>query len=448
MKRVAVLIALGLLAFGGTVRADDTLWTRVSGVAQSGAGMAVTCIGSDIYAAGTVTTLHQNILLVKYLSNGDSVWSRVLKIVGKTVGVAVGPDSAPVVCAVSTDLPSTLLLAKFNKNGDTLWTRSRLDFLPTGVAVNTSNEIFVYGSSGGPVAGESLALVKYSVGGAPQFDHAWQLGTNYATGGCACDANGNLVGGVIITLGGTYLTLLKFDGLGDTLWSQRYGALPGEEVQGVAVEPNGCIVLVDKPGTTLRVEKFTPTGSQLWNNTIPGSGATQLYANIAVDADSNIAVPVTDSLSHGTVCVLDAQGNQRALLTSYSPCQLQSVTLGSDGLPVAVGGPTPPLGCLTIKFSASVAIAEPANPATPGAGHFLTEGILGPGQAIALSVPRAGSYAISILSENGALVRRVNRAYLAAGEFQFAPGRLAAGSYYLRIAGPAGTVQEKFIQLR
>ena len=453
MKRVAVLIALGLLVLGGTARADDTLWVRVHSAGPEEVGTAVATIGNDIYVAGGISSPDPNIALIKYHSNGDTVWSRTLSLdlTEKTVGVAVGSDSAPVVCVAVTDLPPTLSLVKFNKNGDTVWTRRRIGFKPTGIAVNASNEIFVLGSAGGPIASESLDLVKYSAGGAVTFNSTWHIGTSHVTGGCALDASGNLVGALTSNYtDGNHLVLVKFDGLGDTLWSKRYGALNGEEVQGVAVEPNGCIVAADKNATTLRVVKFGPTGSQLWNNAVPGNDTLHTYANIAVDADSNIAVPASDSQSNGMVCVLDAQGNQQGSLFPYTLCQLRAVAFGADGLPVAAGmsGSSIQPGGVTVKFSVATAIAEPANPATSGAGRCLVEGIIGSGQAITLSVPRAGSYAISILTENGALVRRVNRAYLAAGEFQFAPGRLAAGSYYLRIAGPTGTVQEKFIQLR
>jgi outer membrane protein assembly factor BamB len=422
-------------------------------------GTAVALIGTDIYVAGGISSPDPSISLIKYRGNGDTVWSRVLNLdlTEKTVGIAVGSDSAPVVCVAVTDLPPKLSLVKLNKNGDTVWTRHRLGFKPTGVAVDASNEIFVLGSSGGPIASESLALVKYSASGAVAFDYSWQLGTSHATGGCALDASGNLVGALTVNYsGGNHTVLLKFDGLGDTLWSQRYGALNGEEPQGVAVEPNGCIVLADRIGSTLRVVKFTPTGSQLWNNAVPGSDTLHIYANIAVDADSNIAVPASDSQSNGMVCVLDAQGNQQGSLFPYTLCQLRSVAFGSDGLPVAAGMSSSSIqpGGLTVKFSVATAIAEPANPYGQEtgdgrrAGRFLVEGILGSGQAIVLTVPRAGSYTISIVTENGALLRQINRGYLTPGEFRFAPGRLAAGSYYLRIAGPTGTFQEKFIQLR
>jgi hypothetical protein len=451
MKRVAVLIALGLLVFAGTLRASDTLWTRLSHQTDNGAGMAVTIIGNDIYAAGTVTSPSREILLVKYRDDdGDTVWSRVLSLdpTAKTVGVVVGPDSAPVVCAADTGGLGALSLAKFNKNGDTIWTRRRFSFMPTGVATDAQNAVFVYGSCGGPGTDESLALVKYSSHGVSVFDHAWRVGTSHVSGGCAADANGNIFGAATVTdLGGQHPTLLKFDGLGDTLWSRQYADLAGGELQGVAVEPNGCIVLADENLSTLNVVKFGPNGDELWNHAAPGNGTLGVYANIAVDDDSNIVVPVSNSMSTGMVCVLDAQGTQQGFLSSSLTGQLRSVAFGSDGLPVAVGSPTPSSGCLTVKFSAWTAIDEPANPSGFRAGRFLVEGIVAPGQPISLSLPRAGSYAISILSENGALVRQVNRAYLPAGEFRFAPGRLAAGSYYLRVAGPTGTVQEKFVQL-
>jgi hypothetical protein len=442
MRKAVVLITLGLLVLSGTVRADDTLWSRRR-VGSSASGTAVASIGTDIYTAGGVNTPNPNILIVKYRGNGDSVWSRVLNFdsTEKTVDVAVGSDSTPVVAvAVTNPLPPKLSLVKLSKNGDTVWTRHRANFAPTGIALNAQNEIFVYGSSGGLLANDSLALLKYSAAGALVINHHWRLGTNFTVGGCAVDPNGNLVGAVTVN---GLAAIFKFDGLGDTSWSQRYLDLTGSELQGVAVAPNGCIVLAAKFNTSLRVAKFEPSGSELWSYPLPGLGSSQVYANIAVDADSNVAVPL-DSL----VYVVDAQGAQKGLLNCRTAGQLRSVAFGYDGLPVAAGNAAAPPGCLTVKFTTVTAIAEPANPPAPGAGRFLVEGVLGPGQAIVLTVPRAGSYTISIMSENGALLRRISQGYLLPGEFRLSPGKLAAGSYYLRIAGPAGTVREKFIQLR
>jgi len=441
MRKAVVIITLGLLVLSGTVRADDTLWSRRR-PGNNASGTAVASIGTDIYAAGNIGVPDANILIVKYRGNGDTLWSRVLNFdnTEKTVDVAVGSDSTAVLAVAVTNPPLQLSLVKLSKDGDTVWTRHRANFAPTGIALNAQNDIFVYGSSGGAMASDSLALLKYSAAGALQINHHWRLGTSLTVGGCAVDPNANVVGAAIVN---ALPSLVKFDGLGDTSWSQRYLDLTGGELQGMATAPNGCFVLVAKFSASVRVAKFGPNGSELWSREIPGSGSSQVYANVAVDADSNIAVPLGDSL----VYVMDAQGAQKGLLSCRTAGQLRSVAFGIDGLPVAVGTATP-AGCLTVKFSTVTAIAEPANPPAPGAGRFLVDRVLGPGQAIVLTVPRAGSYTISIMSENGAVLRRISQGYLLPGEFRFSPGKLAAGSYYLRIAGPAGTVREKFIQLR
>jgi hypothetical protein len=448
MKKVAVLIALSLMVFGGRASAGDTLWLRIHGAGSTEAGTAVATIGADIYLAGTVTNLDADILLVKYRENGDSVWSHVRNFDTDehVVGMAIAGDSGPVVCvAVRGPLPK-LLLVKFNKNGDTTWTRSRLGFIPTGIALNALNEILVYGSSGGPSASDSLALAKYSVGGSTVFSRTWSLGAVHTTGGCALDPAGNLIGAVSVT---GHPTLLKFSSIGDTLWHRQYPDLAGGELQGVAVAPNNCIVVADLHLTKLHVAKLAPDGSQLWTDTLPGQGAAGLYCNITVGADSNILAPLTDSLGVGGMMMLNAQGQRVWFSRSGRQCLLQAVAVGGDGYPVVVGRSNlAPPGGVIVKFSVASAIAEPANPSVSRAERFLVRDILGPGQAIALSVPRAGSYTISILTETGALLRQISKGYLVPGEFRLAPGKLAAGSYYLRIAGPAGTFQEKFIQLR
>jgi hypothetical protein len=225
--------------------------------------------------------------------------------------------------------------------------------------------------------------------------------------------------------------------------------LSGGQLQGLATTPNGCIALADLFGMKLHVIKFAPDGGQQWNESLPGQGTPKIFSNIAVSRDSNIAAPVTDSSQFGRVMRLDAQGQPVWLNQSGWRCLLRSVAYDANGYPVATGSSNqPPPGCVTVEFSTADAIAEPANPPVPCVRPLLVSRILKPGQAVRLIAPRAGTYTISILAADGAVIRQVNNENLAAGEFRFAPGRLAAGSYYLRIAGPAGAAQEKFIELR
>src|SRR5512137_2391933 len=97
MRKAVVLITLGLLVLSGTVRADDTLWSRRR-AGPTASGTAVAVIGTNVYTAGGINSPDPNILIVKYRGNGDTVWSRVLNFdnTEKTVDVAVGSDSTAV----------------------------------------------------------------------------------------------------------------------------------------------------------------------------------------------------------------------------------------------------------------------------------------------------------------------------------------------------------------
>ncbi|HOW97707.1 MAG TPA: SBBP repeat-containing protein, partial [Kiritimatiellia bacterium] len=148
------------------------------------------------------------------------------------------------------------LLSKFNPAGTRLWTRlwgSPDDEMGRGVCVDGGGDIFVTGSSDGHFDGVvnsgryDLVVSKFSAAGARQWSRSKASSAAEVGFGIAADTNGNLyvAGSTDGPLGGephageTDLCLVKFDANGTPQWTRVWGSTAADHGSGVAVDEAG-----------------------------------------------------------------------------------------------------------------------------------------------------------------------------------------------------------------
>jgi uncharacterized delta-60 repeat protein len=358
------------------------LWTRQLGPPSQdayGYGAATDASGNIIVVGSTWGGLDGNTLtgstdffVTKYDSTGAKLWTRQLGVASYyTEAHAVATDSSGnifVAGFTSGALDGNTLtgaedffLTKYDSTGTKVWTRQLgADLSLTrayGVATDSSGNIFVAGSTGGELDGNSLTgtedffLTKYNSAGTKVWTK--QLGTAsiytkaYAV---ATDSSGNIfvagfTGGGLDgnTLTGTEdLFLTKYNSTGTKVWTKQLGvASKLTEGFGVATDSSGNIFVAGYTsggldGNSLTgvydffATKYDPTGAKLWTKQMGATSQQTEGVAVATDASGNVFVAgYTDGGLDGN----SLTGSEDLFVTKYDSTSTKAWTkqLGTLG---------------------------------------------------------------------------------------------------------------------
>ncbi len=288
--------------------------------------------------------------LTKYDSAGNVLWSRQIGtssadesysvavdasgnayISGSTYGSLGGPNAG------STDA----FLTKYNSTGNVLW--SRQIGTPSGdisqsLVVDALGNTYISGSTGGslggPNAGDSDAfLTKYNSAGNVLWSR--QIGTSNSdySSSVAVDASGNayISGWTLGSLGGPNAGnadafLIKYNSVGNVLWSRQIGTWTYDRSWSVAVDALGNAYISGYTGGSLGgpnaggygydafLTKYDSAGNVLWSQQI-GTSSDDLSESVAVDALGNAYISGSTLGSLGG----PNAGNADAFLVKYVP---------------------------------------------------------------------------------------------------------------------------------
>lgn len=91
--------------------------------------------------------------------------------------------------------------------------------------------------------------------------------------------------------------IIKYNILGDTLWTRRYNLTVADEAYGVATDKFGNIIVTgsvhdDTTNADIHVVKFNPDGNILWTRTYSNGeqDVGEFGCGVAVDSKNNIVV--------------------------------------------------------------------------------------------------------------------------------------------------------------
>jgi len=454
MKKIAVMAVLALVVASPAL-AGDTLWTRT--YAGAGAtvdrGSAVATIGDEIYVAGQERVGSFNLLVIHYRADGEVAWARTFDIdTEETVNdIVAQPDSSLYICVkIEAPTPSSRLV-KLSKTGDTVWTRKSARLNATNIAVDDSGNVFVYGSLLGAVMNDSFCLIKYKADGTQDWRHTYRFGDQNSAAGLCADHDGSVVGvGVVNDQEGPHAMAVRFTPAGDTAWTHYYPELTGATLGGVAVDLTGFIVFTASIGSGITVARCSTSGPIDWRVEVPLRSLPMVYNTVVCDADTNIVVGGQDSSNCVGFAKLTWGGGAVCMGSSDVVAMPYGLAVDASKRPIVVGQrnlPPPPC-CFTVKFTGVPGVAESVAPTPAGAAVRVGARLVRPGTALSVEVSVPGRYSLALFDARGALVRRLHDGQLAAGVHRFNPGRLAAGSYCLMIAGKTGASEVKIIQVR
>jgi hypothetical protein len=299
----------------------------------------------QIYVAGYTTgddlmpTYEQDYdaFLAKFDPLGQLLWTRQIGVAGFVdKGWAVAVDGAGNILVVG-DIrngccinDNDVFLRKFNAFGDELWSlqvaTSARD-ASRAIAVDAVGNVYLGGLTEGSLGGPSLGgtdafLLKFD----PAGNQLWarQFGTSAydAVLAAAVDNDGNILlsGESQGSLGGpnagsSDAILLKFDPMGNELWSRQAGTTAHESAYGLAVDHLGSAYLEYDGAHTHFLAKYDSAGNDLWSRAIPLSQSGE-NGSVAVDLGANVYYSATtlDGVTGPT-----AGHSYDAFLVKYSP---------------------------------------------------------------------------------------------------------------------------------
>lgn len=262
----------------------------------------------DVDKAGNIFVVGQTAgpasvdsLLVKYDALGNLLWNRTLDSGGNDYPRKMALDASGGALLVGDTYNGyNWLIARYGADG-TLQSSSQFDngYYEYGraAAYDTAGDYYLTGLSSGVMlthkynpAGELLWSKSYDAAatGAVSIDLATDLDDNGLIAG-NCNTRSAL------GQSGFDLCLLKYDALGNLLWTRSYDGGNRDEATGVAVDALGNAVLtgLSSDGSKLRwlTQKYDPQGNLLWTathvqNETLGDGAV----DVALDRDGYVYV--------------------------------------------------------------------------------------------------------------------------------------------------------------
>jgi len=226
-------------------------------------------------------------------------------------GVAVDAAGNSILGIVSRDTINggyTLLLRSVDPTGALLWSIAKPVSMKgrTAVAVTNAGDIVVAGNFGiykFDAAGNDIWSRQPAAGMLRDISVAVD-----ATGNIYCATNFynaiDMGAGTLTSAGGLDILVVKFGSAGNVLWNKRFGATKDQDVEGIAVDSAGNLVLTGffkgsldfgggalaSNGTTstdVFIAKLAPSGAHQWSQRF-GDTSPQFGFAVAVDSADNI----------------------------------------------------------------------------------------------------------------------------------------------------------------
>ena len=210
-----------------------------------------------------------------------------------------------------------LITVKFRSNGDTAWVRrydgtAHVKDVAKGIAVDAEGNVYVSGFSRDTAWFTDIVVtIKYDSAGDIVWlrtfhNELWEGGDDVAEV-IAVDSAGNVIVAGRSGVGemSVYLTL-KYDGDGDSLWVDMYGASGGDDViNALTVDHDGNIYVSGNSagfgtGMDYATIKYAPDGERLWIRRYdgPDNGDDLVWGPGAIGVDDSGNVYVT-GISYG-----------------------------------------------------------------------------------------------------------------------------------------------------
>jgi uncharacterized delta-60 repeat protein len=305
-----------LVSLNGQV---DTAWTRrwtstVAGGSDYVYGLAVDSDG-NVYITGASDYLGStpDLLIIKYNSAGDTVWTRVPVRTGSQMTRAVAVSLSGNIYITGYTMENghgDYITIKYRPNGDEAWVRiysssgSRYDF-SRKLIIDAQENIYISGYSQESNSRYTHATVKYDSSG----NQLWAKRDSFGGAGSlsypadlTLDNNGNpcIVSKTATASQGTDYVIAKYNtSNGETLWVRTYNgtANGADDARAIVSDNQGNIYVTGMTagsgtGNDITIIKYNSSGVLQWQRSFsnPDTNATDAGYWIALDNFNNVYV--------------------------------------------------------------------------------------------------------------------------------------------------------------
>jgi hypothetical protein len=424
-----------------------------------------------IYVGGTSqdTSGNYNLdyFIIKYSSNGDTVWARRYNTFG-------GINNSDVAYAIASDkynnffitgyggssclaCPSGYLTVKFNSDGILQWTRiykSTVNATDIPIHISTDKECNIY-ITGGTADGKTTTI-KYSSNG----DSLWVRKFDNSGFKVLPDSLFNVyVAGLVNNSSGRFeISLLKYDSNGVFQWHHSFNGNPGGQLSTTFftdfcmdnefIYIAGTSTAVQTP-TDYLIIKVNSNGDTLWSKKYSyNSFSVDEAKSIVLDSLSNIYVTgrsERNSISYSIATVkYDSSGNQKWLIrydNNIFALSSEAVKIRKDGKGNAIvlgqnQGNSSGWDIIVIKYSQLTAIQQLSNVIPKG--FKLYQNYPNPFNSstkIKYEIPLKSYIKIELFDETGKEILEMINEEHSHGEYEFKlnANNLASGIYFIRL---------------
>ena len=303
-----------------------------------------------------------DIFLIKYNSSGTKQWTKLWGNTSGDYGYGVTADSSDNIYVTgkasgkldgnSNEGSGDMFLTKFYDNGTKQWTTllgtSSVD-VGYGVTTDSSNNIFVTGSTNGSLDGNSSSgdcdnfLTKYLDNGTKQWTKQWGSGSCDIGKGVVTDSSNNIYvaghtnGSLDGSNSGEYdLFLTKFLDNGTKQWTKQLGTSTSEIVNGVTLDSTNNIYVTGTTNGSLDgnvtsgsrdifLVKYNSSGTKQWTKQLGGEASAG--NSIAWDEGNGVAVDSFDNIFVTGTTTGDLDG-----ATNHAGTELFIIKYNSSGV--------------------------------------------------------------------------------------------------------------------
>jgi uncharacterized delta-60 repeat protein len=282
---IQAFVLMGLIISLNTFAAAEEPWVTSWGGSEyeQGTGVAIDsdgniyCVGSTSSFAGGVN----NIVLLKYTSNGTRLWVQIWGGTGSDTGSDVVVDNSGSIYCVGTTNSfalglTDLVVIKYHPNGTQAWNSTwGTTYSESGssIAIGPNGSVFCAGSAS--VTNADMVVVKFnSTTGEYMDDTSWGTSNAEIASEIAVASDGTIycAGYGFIDVVKSYdMVLVKFFPNMTKAWSYSWGGTASDYTNGIAVDPS----YVYCSGETwvgsrrmVALAKFQRSdGAEVWNTT-------------------------------------------------------------------------------------------------------------------------------------------------------------------------------------